>query len=175
MTWKYTFCSGPLWSAKRIPFRLTSFKNQVVIKITRKKKTRPKRIFSTVLHVAVFNEHSTDWKLTMSPIDPCQSRQKRRCRDRYTKITNLCFSPFFKWNIWCFCWFVIVFCRINGNGRTDIEKDADGHWKTRTDIEKHAVGRTDGRTDARNFVHRGRRVFFGGDPLFWFPFQSRVP
>ena len=47
--------------------------------------------------------------------------------------------------------------------------------KTRTDIEKHTVGRTDGRTDARNFVHRGRRVFFGDDPLFWFPFQSRVP
>ena len=41
--------------------------------------------------------------------------------------------------------------------RTDIEE-------TRTDIEKHTVGRsdglTDGRTDARNFAHRGRRVFF---------------
>ena len=59
------------------------------------KKTQAKRIFSATLHVAVFDESSTDRKRTLSPIDPCQSRQKRSCRDRFTKITNPCCSPFF--------------------------------------------------------------------------------
>ena len=59
------------------------------------KKTGPKRIFSATLNVAVFDDNSTDRKLTLSPIDPFQSRQKRRCRDLYTKLRNLCFSPFF--------------------------------------------------------------------------------
>ena len=35
------------------------------------KKTRPKHIFSTALHIAVFEENSTDRKRTLIPIDPC--------------------------------------------------------------------------------------------------------
>ena len=66
-------------------------------------------------------------KRTVSPIDPCQSRQKRRCRDQYTKITNLCFSPFFKWIVLCFvdfCFFLVGV--METDGRT-LNKNADGH------------------------------------------------
>ena len=59
--------------------------------------------------------------------------------------------------------FLFVFSRINGNGRTDIEKTRTDIEKTRTDIENT---KTHGRTDARNFAHRGERVCFGDDPLF---------
>ena len=132
------------------------------------KKTGPKRIFSATLHVAVFNENNTDRKLTPSPSDPFQSRQKRCGRDLNTKITNQCFSQFFNGSFCVSVVFWLCLSRINGKGRTDIEKTRTDIEKTRADIEKRgrtlkntrSDGRTDGRTDARNFVHRGRRVFF---------------
>ena len=50
--------------------------------------TRPKDIFLTRLHVAVFYESGTDRKRTVPPIDPCYSRQKRRHGDHRTGGTS---------------------------------------------------------------------------------------
>ena len=50
--------------------------------------TRPKDIFLTRLHVAVFYESGTDRKRTVPPIDPYYSRQKRRRRDQLTGGTS---------------------------------------------------------------------------------------
>ena len=100
---KTSVLSGPVLVCINDSFPNGEFRTSICDRNCTPKKTWPKRIFSATLHVAVFNENSTDRKLTLSPIDPFQSRQKRRCRDLYTTRPKPCFSPFFQWIILCFC------------------------------------------------------------------------
>ena len=101
-------------------------------------------------------------KRKLTPIDPCRSRQKERCRDRYTKIPNRRFVRFFDIS---FCGFVVFWWFLVGKmemgGRT-LKTIGRTLKSGRTDI--------DGRT--RKILHTGvRGCFFAITQLALFCFR----